>query len=532
MSATNTSRRALLGDPANAALKAIRDSCISDDPAPTPSLETHAIHRLTFGPRPGDLAYLTSRGYEVWLDEQLSPATIDDSAAEAVLALLPQDTLAETPAQLYDRRSAGGGEASRPLTEITHLTWARMIHSRRQLFERVVNFWHEHFNVLGTQFIVRSMFPGWDALIREHALGNFRAFLEATAQHPCMLYYLDNYLNSNSGPNENYARELFELHTLGAENYRPDIAEAPTCDSTNDADGDGVRDYYIDNDVYEAARCFTGWTYTESGTDPNRGQFFYNGTRHDRFNKLVLCSYLPPDLPQLEDGRRVLDLLALHPGTARHICRKLCTRFVSDTPPESLVLAAAKVFTDNWNQPDQLRRVLRFILTSAEFRNSRMAKIKRPLEWAVSAMRALNIPYIVHNNFNISWIYDAMGQPMFGWRPPDGPPDTAQYWSTSNGLLRRWNFVYMTVSGWYNSQGHNFSTDGIRPAELRTSAQIAQFWSDRLIGRSVSAPTRTALQEFVAEGRKPTIPLSNEQIADKERYLAALCTMTPEFMRH
>lgn len=485
-----------------------------------------------FGARPGDVEEIESKGYDAFLNEQLNPAGINDSAAEAILATLPRETLSESFAQLYDRRSMTFNEAVRPLREVTHATWVRMIHSRRQLQERMVNFWHEHFSIFGEQFIVRSMFPTWDALIRQHAFGNFREFLGATARNPCMLYYLDNYINSAQGPNENYARELFELHTLGIHSYRPDISEAPTCDATTDADGDGVRDFYIDNDVYEAARAFTGWTYASGGTDPQRGQFAYNNANHDRFNKFVLCHYFPPDLPPLEDGNRVLDMLALHPGTARHICRKLCVRFVSETPSENLVSTAAKTFLDNWNQPDQIRRVLRQILSSNEFRNARMARVKRPLEWTVSTMRALDIPYIVHSNFSIGWLFDSMGHPMFGWRPPDGPPDTAAHWATSNGMLRRWNFAYMTVSGWYNQYGHNYNTDGLRPSSVRTPRAIVDFWANRIIGRPLSGPTRAGLEMFLAEGRNVELPLPNDQIADKERYLAALCVMTPEFMRH
>lgn len=528
MSSTATSRREFLLPSFTAA----DGDCVPTDPAPPPSREFHIANRLMYGPRPGDLATLAGRSYEDWLEEQLNPAAIDDSDCEARIAALNLGTLEETPAQLYDRRNAPWPIPIQPRYDVETATWTRQLHSQRQLYEKMVQFWMEHFSIFGSQYIVRSLFPMWDADVRTHAMGNFRALLGATARNPCMLYYLDNYANTNAGPNENYARELFELHTLGAMHYRPDIVDQVTCNSENDADGDGLRDYYIDNDVYEAARCFTGWTFYSDENDPNRGQFRYDGARHDRFNKFVLCQYFPNDAAAMQDGEDTLDLLARHPATARHIAWKLCRRFVSEDPPADLVESTAQVFEANWEQPDQIAITLRHLLTSDSFHGAAGQKFKRPQEWAVSAMRALGLPYINTDNFNLAWIYSGLGHVPFEWRSPEGPPEEQAYWASSNGLLRRWNFIFTTASWWWHEAGFTYQHEGIMPPELRTPEEIVSFWIDHLHGRPVSGATREGLLRFLAEGRNHDLPLPQSQIDGKIRFLAGLITMTPEFQRH
>lgn len=504
-------RREFLADITQPFANSVRSlDCPPDDPAPTPSLAVHAANRLQFGPAPGDIARIESIGYDAFVTEQLNPAAIDDSACDAILAALPRDTFAESWAQLYDRRSIAYSEAIKPLVQVRHAAQTRQVHSKRQLFELMVDFWHNHFNVYGFDFIVRSLFTKWDETIRTHALGNFRTFLEATTAHPCMLYYLDNYVNTDGGPNENYARELFELHTLGAMNYQTEGG-------------------YIDQDVYEASRCFTGWTYEQSGSSANRGQFKYVHEDHDRFIKFVLGSIIPGDQPPQKDARDVLDKLAFHEGTARHLATKLIVRFVADNPPPSLVESTAAVFLANKDAADQIKKTVEHILRSDECKNSRMTKFKRPLEWTVSAMRALRMPYVTDDAFR--WIFDPMGQPAFAWRPPNGPPDTADKWATSNGLLRRWNWITQIASGWYDERGLDYAVDVVTPSELRTAREIAAFWSDRIIARSVSGHTSFALMEFLAEGRSPDAPLPADQIAGKLKMLAGLCTLTPEFQR-
>ncbi len=531
MSSSTLSRRALLARVADPLAKGTGQVCYSADPAPEPTLEYHYASRLTFGPKPGDEDAIRSQGIEAWLDQQLNPASINDNACDQILTQANLSTLNESWAQLYDRRSMPWPEPIRPMEEARSATWIRAVNSRRQLYERVVNFWHDHFNVFGGQFIVRSLFPKWDDTIRQHALGNFREFLGATARHPVMLYYLDNYVNKVEGPNENYARELYELHTLGVENYRPDIVDEITCNATNDQDGDGLRDYYIDNDVYESARCFTGWSFETGNDAPNRGQFVYRPEDHDRFNKFFLCQYNPPDLDSMVDGERVLDVLASHPGTARHIAGKLCRRFVSDNPPQTIIDSTAQVFLDNASAPDQIARTLRHLFLSAEFQAARLAKFKRPFEWMASAMRTLGVPYVNNEDYNFSWRYNPLGHPLFEWPAPDGAPDDEAYWATSNGFLRRWNLVQNIASNYWDDEGFFFVAEGITPPGAKAPRDFATFWANRIICRPLSGPTAEALLRFADAGRNPDLPLSDEDINDKVRYLAALCTMSPEFMR-
>lgn len=462
-----------------------------------------------FGPKPGDVEAIDALGYDAFIAQQLNPAAIDDSACDALLAALPHATLTEIDQFLYDRRNMTWTETIKPLYETRHATWVRMASSKRQLNERMVDFWHNHFNIYAWDYITRSMWSSWDRLIRAHALGNFRQLLGATARHTCMLYYLDNYISTDGGPNENYARELMELHTLGAMNYQ-------------------VPGGYIDQDVYEVSRCLTGWTFEDEDALPNRGQFKYKNDDHDRFIKLVLGHLIPGDQAPMKDGEDVLDFLAYHPGTARHIATKLAVRFISDYPPASIVNSTAAVFYAARMAPDQIKQTLLHLFSSDEFKNSRMNKMKRPIDWAVSSMRALGMSYSTSSNFN--YLYDDLGQPMFSWRPPDGPPDMLENWANSNGMLQRWNWSFQIVSGWYSGSGISFPLDGVLPADRKTPAEIGDWWIARVIARTVSSTTRDALIEFIADGRSWNLALPDAERTTKSRYVAALCTMTPEFM--
>jgi uncharacterized protein (DUF1800 family) len=478
------------------------------DAAPWPSLEAHAANRLMFGPRPGDLQTIQQLGYSDFLNQQVWGDTLEDGDCDARLAALSLNTLNESPAQLYDRRNGNWDEVIRPLREVKHATWIRMLYSRRQLLERVVEFWHNHFSIDSSMYIIRSMLPSWDAWLRQNAFGNFRTLLEGTTAHPCMLYYLDNYISTDGGPNENYTREMIELHTLGSMNYQ-------------------VEGGYFDQDVYEASRCFTGWSFEQSGASANRGQFKYNHDDHDRFIKLVFGQILPGDQPPLRDGRDVLDKVAFHPGTARHIAWKLCVRFIDDNPPQSIVNSAAESFMAKKDDIYQIRWTIHHILSSQEFLDTRMTKFKRPVDWIASVMRATDMPYSTSSTFDS--LYNNLGMPMFGWRSPDGPPDYTSYWATSNSLLQRWNWLLRIVSGWYSSSDLNLPTT--MPGNLDSPDAVAQYFADRILGRPASGATMDALREFVAEGRGWNLAMPGEQVQDKRPFAAALACMTPEFMR-
>ena len=248
-------------------------------------------------------------------------------------------------------------------------TLLRAIHSRWQLREVLVDFWHNHFNVnaAGDQ-AVNVALPAYDRVIRSHALGNFREFLEAVATSPAMLVYLNNRSSRAGSANENYGRELFELHSLGRDAYLNDLYNR-----WRDVPGalKGSPAGYIDQDVYEAARAFTGWTIEDGAglgggkTLPATGRFTYVEAWHDNYQKRVLATDFDPFQPPLADGRKVLDLIAAHPATARFVCTKLCRRLVSDTPSDARLRLRPRsgprtgsdpIRSNGWSGPSPTRR--------------------------------------------------------------------------------------------------------------------------------------------------------------------------------
>ncbi len=418
------------------------------------------------------------------------------------------------------------------MTETVTATLIRMTHSRRQLFEVLVDFWHNHFNVFRETDNTPPVFLSYDRdVIRAHALGNFRDLLEAVAASPAMLYYLDNANNQVAGPNENFARELFELHTLGAENYLG-VANPAGVEKLSS----GLAVGYVDNDVYEAARCFTGWRVADDYGEwdavvPNTGTFYYYRAWHDRFNKLVLGQYLPPDQSDLEDGRQVLRLLATHPGTARFIARKLCRRLVSDQPPDDLVAHAAEVFLAAQDAPDQLKQVVRAIVLSEAFQQTWGEKIKRPLEAAVSLLRALEVDLRAVPD-SLYWYLDGLGQAPFGRRPPDGYPDKREAWANTMGLLTRWNFSVALVEGWIGDErGRSLQVDvrAQTPAELHTAYELVDYWANRLLGRPLPPEDREAVAAFMAGEFSPEAALDEDYLAWRLKGLVELIAMSPEF---
>ncbi len=366
-----------------------------------PSGAVVALNRMGFGPGPGDIDAFDALGatdaqrLAAYVTQQLDPATIDDSEVETRIAGAgfesvgldsdPDAYLAILWDWYVNGNSPGGHGSSWPRDELIRTTFMRAAYSKRQLLELVVEFWRDHFNVnTDVSSWIRATVPHLDAVIRIEAFGNFRVLLEAVARSPAMLRYLDNYTSSNAGPNENFSRELFELHGLGAENYLGILPQSEV-----PVDGEGRPIGYVDADVFESVRAFTGWSFSNgTESDGDTGLFYYRGPWHDRFQKFVLGIFLPQDQPDLKDGRDVLDAIASHPGTGRHIARKLCRRLIADDPPQGVVDAAAAVFTAQWEAPDQIQQVLQTILLAPEFLATWGEKTKRPFETAVSALRA------------------------------------------------------------------------------------------------------------------------------------------------
>ena len=499
-----------------------------------PSPEVIALNRMGFGPRPGDLEALLALGATsearigAYVEQQLNPLALDDSECDARLAALNLTTLSKSLAQLWQDHLRKEGiewsERIRPADETYTATFVRALYSKRQLVEVLADFWHNHFNVYGFDYWSAPVWVHYDRdVIRGNLLGNFRTMLEAVATSPAMLYYLDNVSNTSGGPNENFARELFELHSMGAMNYLGVVSNLATV--PKDTEGRPIG--YHDEDVYGATRSFTGWRIDQAS-----GAFWFDTNQHDKYSKTILGVQLPSFLG-VDDGKTVLDLLAGHPGTARFIATKLCRRLIGDNPPAAVVEAAAAVFYAQRNAPDQLQQVVRTILLAPEFRTTWGQKIKRPFEYVISLLRAANADFAPGDSF--FWMYERMGQPLFQWQPPNGFPDLKEDWSSTMPMLQRWRMCNWLIDGWrYGGSGPDRDLLRIQlapqmPSGIATPAAIVDFWAQRILGRSLPAAERDPIVQFMAYGRNPAYDLPAEDIAERLRFMVGLIFMAPSF---
>jgi len=504
-----------------------------------PALAIIALNRMGFGPRPGELAAFNAlaatpeASLAAYVEQQLHPETIDDSACNALIDSYGFTTLGKSLPQLWadhiKKEGVTYGERLLPIEETRKATFLRALHSKRQLVETLADHWHNHFNIYGWDSSwAAPVFVHYDRdVIRANMLGNFRQLLEAVAQSPAMLYYLDNQSNSGGNPNENYARELFELHGMGAENYMgvvPLIINNGSFEHPAPKGPDGKPLLYVDDDVYGATTCFTGWR-----TDNNTGLFKFDANAHFPYQKVVLGQLIPAS-QGIKDGHDVLDMLARHPSSARYICRRLCRRLISDEPPESVVQAAADVFMANLDAPDQLRQVTRAILLSPEFRTTWGEKIKRPFEYVASLMRAAEADFTPENSF--FWSYEAMGQPLFAWSPPNGFPDDKATWSSTMPMLQRWRMCNNLIEWHYGGEGPNKDEKRlplINPAGVKTPYALVDYWSDRLVGVQLPDNERQPIVDFISGGRNPNFDLPATDITERLRYMIGLIFMAPSF---
>ncbi|HKY08111.1 MAG TPA: DUF1800 domain-containing protein [Candidatus Binatia bacterium] len=438
----------------------------------------HFLNRTSFGPTRATVKRVHQIGMRAYLSEQLAAETIPDSSIEERVAELKTMRMnSRELLELYPRPSvpkesgmAMAGAMNGPRVVVLELQQARLlraVYSQRQLYELMVDFWSNHFNVFAGKGVDRWLMTSYDRdTIRPRALGKFRDLLLATAQSPAMLFYLDNWLSVSPnitaargaanvrrrGINENYAREIMELHTLG------------------------VDGGYSQQDVHEIARCFTGWTLRRPRED---AEFYFEPRLHDNGAKTVLGTRISGG--GMEDGLKVIDLLARHPATEKFIAAKLVRRFVADDPPAGLVNRAAAAFR---RSDGDIRAVLQTIIEAPEFFAPEFyqSKVKKPLEYVAGALRLTAAETKVTPQL-LRYI-GRMGEPLFLAQPPTGYPDIGASWISPDMLLTRMNFAADLVANRLN---------GVRiPAG--TAGDVKAFIS-LIAPDSLSATTSTALAE-------------------------------------
>jgi uncharacterized protein (DUF1800 family) len=368
----------------------------------------HLLSRAAYGPWPGDLERVSAMEAESWIEEQLNPESIDDTACD--LRARRFETIWHEPGTCYEYKKLVLRE------EITRHTLLRALYSKRQLLEVMVGFWTDHLNINLEKGDCIYLKPSDDRLvIRAHALGKFKELIRASATSPAMLVYLDGKENQKKDPqdvpNENYARELLELHTLG------------------------VDGGYTQTDVYEAARSLTGWKLR---TGWRKGTVYFEPSLHDDGEKRVLGQVIHAGAGAA-DVDRLVEIACSHSATAHHIATKLARRFVSEDPPASLVQQLASVFTTTGGD---IKSLLRTLFVSDEFKAAKGFKFKRPFQYIVSCLRALGANTHAHQPL-IEYL-QRMGQGPFQYPTPDGYPERTAPWLGT--LLWRWNFAFNAVS--------------------------------------------------------------------------------------
>jgi uncharacterized protein (DUF1800 family) len=508
------------------------------------------LNRLTFGARPGDAEKVRAIGIDKWIDLQLNPERIPDSAGNDVVSHysifstptgdivrqfeelqrlqrqtkkadandttmskpeMRQQVLAQNP-----QLAQAAQRAQQLVGQVQSAQLARAVSSERQLNEVMVDFWENHFSVFAGKGQTRLYLAQYDRdVIRPHAMGKFRDLLGAVAHSPAMLFFLDNWESAadsthptlvaarrpggrgfgglrpgagqlppavrerlmnatpeerqrilqqaqqrgRRGLNENYARELMELHTLG------------------------VDGGYSQKDVQEVARALTGWTFNRQ-----TGEFFFNPTIHDAGEKTILGQKFPAGHGE-DEGDRVLDLVARHPSTAHFIVTKLARHFVSDDPPKAVVDRCANTFTKT---DGDIRETVRCVVTSPEFfsRAAYRAKVKTPFEVVASALRAVNAT--PDPTPRSAQIVARLGQPIFGRQTPDGWPDRGDAWMNTGAILNRINFGLSLAAGQVPgaplSNWPDYSTLITQPRAQQVDAVVKS-----MLGGQVSAETRQVL---------------------------------------
>ncbi len=504
----------------------------------------HVLNRLAYGPSPASLAEVRRMGVGPWVQSQLHSDSVEDRAVEAKLdhfhslqmstaerltTYQPEAKLAkergldpadpETRAKLLESLPMSALPRQMGL-ELVAAKLIRATESRRQLQEVLLDFWFNHFNVAAQKGAVRWMLASYEQeALRPHLFGSFRVLLGAVAHHPAMLFYLDNWTSTREGfdmaalrragapvpkklaevgklgLNENYARELLELHTLG------------------------VDGGYTQGDVREVARCFTGW-----GIEKPRqvGTFAFHPLAHDPGEKHVLGNTVPAG-GGLEDGEHVLDLLAAHPSTAHFLARKLAQKFVADDPPPALVERLARTYLETHGD---LTAVYQALFQSPEFWSDRAfnGKTKTPLEFAVSAVRALG--GTTYGDAPLIKALDGMGEPLYRAQPPTGWPEVATPWVNAGALVTRINFALALTAGRIPG------TEVSLPVEPRATSPAGQLdaLARTVLHEPLSDTTRATLLRALGHGENDVMPDGETRPVDPAK-VAGLLLGSPEFQK-
>ena len=460
-------------------------------------LDLHLLRRATYGATPALLSQVKAAGRNAWLDRQLAPATISDPACDALIA----DRYPHLSWSIDQAWNNLDGDWSL-MMELGQAAIARAAWSKRQLFEVMVDFWSNHLNV------TNPFDGGWwsrhdydKRVIRKHAMGRFHDMLVASATHPAMMLYLNNAESTKDNPNENYGRELLELHTVG------------------------VDAGYSEEDMRQSTLVMTGF-----GMDWDNGHFVFEPWAH--YTGPVQVMGWSHDNERAGQGYEVglsyLSYLAHHPATAHRIAAKLCQRFVADDPPPTLVdsLAATYLASDTAIVP-----VLRKLFRSAEFAASLGEKIRRPMEDTVATLRILGVKADVSGTDGIQGLYwmiqDLANAPM-AWSPPNGYPDEAGSWRSAGGTLGRWNMHMSIAAHWWPDELVRPPLKNLLPSRNpKTHGELVDALAKRLVFRKMSTAHRDAVLSFLGRSASDPINRDSEAMGWRLPYLVALILDSP-----
>ena len=457
----------------------------------------HLLRRATFGATPASLAEAAKLGVNGWLTRQLNPTAIGDAICDSLLERLPL-----AGADVTTVRSKSASHNYDAFAQLGRATIARAVWSNRQLFETTAGFWANHLHITAPAGGIWDSRADYDRTVtRKYTFGRFADMLSASARHPAMLTYLDNRTSTKAHPNENYARELLELHTVGM--------------------------IYSEADVQAAARLLTGMTVDKTGL------YAYNATLHAGGSVNVLGFTHANSTAGGGEAAAValFDYLARHPATAARIATKLCVRFVADDAPATLVAKLAKVYLDN---DTAITPVLRALFTSPEFAASVGQKVRTPFEDQAATVRTLGLGPDVDGVKGLDALYNNLvnaGNAPMRWAPPDGFPDVAAAWASPSAFLMRCNNHLNLAAGWYPQQltRPGDMLKALVPVLPATYGGLVDALAKRLVGASLSAAHIAAVLSVTK--KTPTSPLTatDTTVAGILPYLVALVLDSPSF---